>query len=183
MKEQLDLNSILKAGKLTSALDYERALVLDKKLRLLAKEDAHWGEARQKLRGILKNYEQIHWSKTAQINAAQISESDAAERIAEQERLFLEKRKSAIKQKMVQFGLNQQELGKILGHGKTYTSELVNGLSPFSMRDLVVLNQLFGIPFSELIPAILSITDRAKIKNSIAALNKPGLSAEMAAFS
>jgi hypothetical protein len=40
MKEQADLKSILKAGKLTNELDLERALILENKLRLLAKYNA-----------------------------------------------------------------------------------------------------------------------------------------------
>ena len=39
MKEQADLKSILKAGKLTNELDLERASILDHKLRLRAKDN------------------------------------------------------------------------------------------------------------------------------------------------
>ena len=54
MKEQADLKSILKAGKLTNELDLERASILDNKLRLLAKDNPELMESRKRLRSIIK---------------------------------------------------------------------------------------------------------------------------------
>ena len=89
MKEQVDLKSILKAGKLTNELDLERALILDRKLRLLVKDDPELLESRKKLRSIIKQYEEANWSKESEIDELTIKESDIAEFIAEQERIFL----------------------------------------------------------------------------------------------
>jgi len=178
MREQVDLRSILKAGKLTTEFDLERALILDRKLRLLVKDDPELLESRVRLRSIIKQYEKTNWSKESEIDELKIKESDIAELIAEQERIFLEKRKNTIKEKIDKLKITQQELGKILGHGKTYMSELMNGVSPFSMRDLIILHRLFGIKLENLIPTIISEKDRIRIKTSLTELNKPELRLE-----
>jgi len=175
MKEQADLKSILKAGKLTNELDLERASILDNKLRLLVKENPELLESRKRLRSIIKQYEKTNWSKESEIDELKIKESDIAEFIADQERIFLEKRKNAIREKLDKLKITQQELGKILGHGKTYMSELMNGVSPFSMRDLIILHRLFRIKLENLIPTIISERDRVRIKTSLTELNKPGI--------
>ena len=178
MKEQADLNKILKTGKLTNELDLERALILDRKLRLHVKDHPELTESRKKLRSIIKSYEEVHWSKESEISESQIKESDIAEFIADQEGIFLEKRKNIIKEKLVKLKITQQELGKLLGHGKTYMSELVNGVSPFSMRDLIILHKLFQIKLDDLIPTIISQKDRLRIKTSLGKLNNPKLRLE-----
>ena len=83
MKEQADLKSILKAGKLTNGLDLERASILDNKLRLLAKDNPELMESRKRLRSIIKQYEKTNWSKESTIDEQKIKESDIAEFIAE----------------------------------------------------------------------------------------------------
>lgn len=178
MKEQVDLKGILKAGKLANELDLERALILDRKLRLLVKDDPELFESRKRLRSIIKQYEKANWSKESVIDEIKIKESDIAEFIAEQERIFLEKRRNTIKEKLNKLKITQQELGKILGHGKTYMSELMNGVSPFSMRDLIIIHRLFGIKLENLIPTIISQKDRVKIMTSLTELNKPELTLE-----
>jgi transcriptional regulator with XRE-family HTH domain len=178
MKEQADLKSILKAGKLTNELDLERASILDNKLRLLVKENPELLESRKRLRSIIKQYEKTNWSKDSEIDELKIKESDIAEFIADQERIFLEKRKNAIREKLDKLKITQQELGKILGHGKTYMSELMNGVSPFSMRDLIILHRLFRIKLENLIPTIISERDRVRIKTSLTELNKPEIKLE-----
>ncbi len=178
MKEQTDLRKILKAGVLSNELDLERAQILDRKLRLLTKEHPELTEDRKRLRVIIKLYEKTNWSNESTISEAKIKESDDAEFIAEQERVFLENRKKIIKEHLTKFNLNQQDLGKLLGHGKSYMSELMNGISPFSNRDLVILHRLFHIKLEHLIPTIISEEDRSKIKNSLSKLNKPELKLE-----
>ncbi len=173
MSGQVDLKRILLAGKLRNELDLERAIILDRKLRLLIKKDPVLQESRKKLRLIIKQYEKTNWSKESEINEAKLKESEIAEFNAEQERIFLEKRKNIIKAKLDQFNITQQDLGKILGHGKTYMSELMNGVCPFSMPDLIILHRLFGIKLENLIPTIIPEMDRLRIKTSLSELNKP----------
>ncbi len=175
MNDKVELKNILKAGKISNELDLERALILDRKLRLLVKDNPELLESRKKLRTIIKSYEHSNWSKDSEITEQKIVESDTAAFIAEQERIFLENRKKIIKERLDQSKITQQELGSILGHGKTYMSELMNGVSPFSLRDLIIIHQLFGIKLENLIPTIISLKDRARIKTSLSELNKPGL--------
>jgi transcriptional regulator with XRE-family HTH domain len=178
MKEQVDLKNILKAGKLMDELELERALILDRKLRLIVIEHPELSDSRKKLRAIIKSYEKLNWSNPTQINDEQIIESDNAELIAEQERVFLETRKIEIKNRISELKLTQQDLGKLLGHGKTYMSELMNGISPFSMRDLVILHRLLHIKLEKLIPTIISPKDRIKIKSSLIELKNTQLKLE-----
>jgi len=178
MKEQTDLRNILKKGVLSDELDLERALIIDRKLRLIAKVHPELTEDRTQLRLIIKSYEKLNWANNATITDDKVKESNDAEFIAEQERVFLEIRKENIKEHLTKFELTQQDLGKILGHGKSYMSELMNGISPFSNRDLIILHRLFHIKLEYLIPTIISQKDRGKLKESLNQLNKPELRLE-----
>jgi transcriptional regulator with XRE-family HTH domain len=178
MKEQVDLKNILKAGKLKDELELERALILDRKLRLIVIEHPELADARKKLRAIIKSYEKLNWSNANQITDEQIIESDNAAFIAEQERVFLDTRKNEIKKRISELNLTQQDLGKLLGHGKTYMSELMNGISPFTMRDIVILHRLLHIKLEKLIPTIISSKDRIKIKSSLSELKNIQLKLE-----
>ncbi|MBN4072554.1 transcriptional regulator [Crocinitomix catalasitica] len=176
MKTQFDIERVLETGKIQNELDYERALVADRKLRLLAKKNSKLKILRKKLRDIIVAYEEKNWSKNTSINAEKLRESDLAELIAEKERLFIQKRKELIKKQLIKFSLNQQELGLLLNHSsKSYMSELMNGISPFSLKDLIVINRLLKIDLTDLIPTTLPQKERAKIKLSILKLNKPKL--------
>jgi len=178
MKTQSDLRNILRRGKLSDELDLERALMLDRKLRLMISEHPELAEERKQLRLIIKSYENTNWKNSSKITEQQIKESEVAEFIAEQERVFLEHRKDLIKKRISKYNLSQQDLGKLLGHGKTYMSELINGVTPFSIRDLIILHRLFHIKLEYLIPTIISQKDRGKLKESITKLDKPKLKLE-----
>ncbi|MEO7176322.1 MAG: transcriptional regulator [Saprospiraceae bacterium] len=151
---------------------------MDRKLRLLLEDNPEMIESRSRLRAIIKAYEKLHWSKESDVDEIRIKENDIAESIAEQERIFLEARKNIIKQNLSQFKMTQQDLGLLLGHGKTYMSELMNGISPFGMRDLIVVHRLFQIELENLIPTIISQKDRIRIKASIDRLNNPMIKLE-----
>ena len=90
MKTHFDIESIVKKGRITNELDYDRALIADRKLRLLAKESPHFKALRSKLRDIIEEYEGSEWSDVDKIDEKKLVESDKSERIAEQERLFFE---------------------------------------------------------------------------------------------
>jgi len=178
MKTETDLRDILKKGELTNELDFERALIIDRKLRLIVKQQPEFAEDRKKLRSIIKSYEKVHWNSYSNITEQQIKESDDAEFIAEQERELLPIRKETIKRSLAKHNLTQQDLGILLGHSKSYMSELMNGISPFSNRDLIILHRLFQIELEYLIPTIISQKDKAKLKESIIKLNNPKLKLE-----
>ncbi|SMG51780.1 Helix-turn-helix [Marivirga sericea] len=177
MQTQLDISKILEAGKIASELEFERALIADRKLRVLAKEDSKYKAVRKKLRDLIAAYENKNWSSGSRITDKKIKESDLAEVIAEKERQFILKRKELIRKKLKSLNLTQQDLGEILGHrSKSYMSELMNGISPFSLKDLIVINRLLKIDLTYLIPTFLAPADKMKIKNSLEKLNNPKLS-------
>ncbi|WP_163408013.1 transcriptional regulator [Flavobacterium ajazii] len=174
MKTHFDIEQLIEKGVITNELDYERALIADRKLRLLAKEDFNFKKLRTKLRDIIEKYENAEWSDVNQIDDAKLLESDKAEQIAELERVFLENRKQAIRKKLKELELTQENLGSILGHkSKTHMSELMNGIKPFTLRDLIVINRLLKIEIAVLIPVFLSKEDQIKVKEAVIKLGKP----------
>lgn len=176
MKTAFDLKKLLEVGEIQNELDLERALIADRKLRVLAKEDVKYIPIRKKLRDLIEVYESKNWSSKTRISDKKIQESDLAEVIAEKERQFIQKRKELIRKKLKQLSLTQENLGKLLGHNsKSYISELMNGVSPFSLKDLVVINRLLKIELTDLIPIFLSTKDRLKIRTSIQKLDNPKL--------
>lgn len=173
MKTHFDIEKIVEKGIITNELDYERALIADRKLRLLTKEDLHFKNLRTKLRDIIEKHENTEWSDVDKIDDAKLLESDKSEQIAELERVFLENRKQAIRKKLKELELTQENLGSILGHkSKTHMSELMNGIKPFTLKDLIIINRLLKIEIAILIPVFLSKEDQIKVKEAVIKLGK-----------
>jgi antitoxin component HigA of HigAB toxin-antitoxin module len=176
MKSQFDIEAVLKAGKISSELEYERSMIADRKLRLLSKNSPKLKSIRKALREIIEQYEDENWSSTSSKTVLDWKESDLAELIAERERQFIQKRKNLIVAKLKKAELNQQHLMKLLGlTSKTHMSELMNGLSPFTLNHIVIIHRLFKIEFSDLIPTTLPQVTRIKIQSSIRELGNPKL--------
>jgi len=172
MKTIFDINDLLESGSIGDELDYERALIFDRKLRVLSKENPELKLVRKKLRDLIEKYETTHWSSDHP-SGKRLRENEAANRIAELERLFIHNRKNLIRKKLKSLGLNQQDLGLILGHpSKSYMSELMNGICPFTLRDLVVIHRLLKIDLSDLVPTFLSTQERLQIDTSVARLQQ-----------
>ena len=55
------------------------------------------------------------------------------------------------------------------------SSPRTNGVSPFSLRDLIVINRLLKIDLTDLVPTFLPQSDRVKIRISIQKLDNPKL--------
>lgn len=183
MKTEFDIEAILKKGRLSNELDYERALVAERKLRLLASEDAQLKILRGQLRSLIERYERSEWSDIDSIDDRQFIQSEKAAFIAEQERIFLEERKRIIRNRLKQLELTQENLGSILGHkSKTHMSELMNGVKPFTMKDLIIIHRLLKIEMSVLVPVFLSSTDQEKVKRAISKLDKPKVKLEVTDF-
>jgi len=177
MKTQFDVDSFLEKGKIESELDFERALIADRKLRVMVKENPKLKAVRKNLRDLIEAYENKTWTADAEISEDKLKESDWAEQTAEKERVFIHNRKKLIKTKLKELDLSQQDFGIILGHSsKSYMSELMNGVSPFSLKDLVVISQLLKIELTDLVPTFLPQKERIKIKTSIKKLDNPKLS-------
>ena len=176
MKTQTDISKLLELREINNELDFEKALVADRKLRVLSKEDPKYKAIRKKLRDLTETYENKNWSSSSEITDEKIRESDLAELIIEKERQFIHNRKLLIRKKLKHLNLTQQDLGLVLGHGsKSYMSELMNGLSSFTLKDLIVLNRLLKINLSDLVPIFLPQSDQIKIRTSIEKLDNPKL--------
>lgn len=174
MKTHFDIENIVEKGIITNELDYDRALIADRKLRLLTKESPHFKKLRTKLRDIIERYEIAEWSDSDKIDDVKISESATSETIAELERRFIENRKQLIRKKLKEFDLTQEDLALILSHkSKTHMSELMNGIKPFTLKDLIIINRLLKINLMELIPVFLSKEDQVKVKEAVIKLDKP----------
>ncbi len=167
MKTQFDIEKVLETGRLQNELEYERALIADRKLRVLCKENFRLKPVRKQLRDLIEKYEHRNWS-SSDIGDVQVRESDIAELIAEKERQFVFRRKGLIKDKLKKFALNQQDLMTLLGHkSKTHMSELMSGIVPFTINDLIIINRLLKIDLTNLIPTTISEKRRIQIRKSI----------------
>ena len=174
METQFDIDKILKQGEIKNELDLERAQIARRKLRVLSKEDEKFKSQWKKLGKLIRDYENLNWSSSSRITEKKIRESDLAEAIAENERVFIQNRKKLIRSKLKKFGLNQQELGTLLGHrSKSYMSELVNGIVPFTLKDLIIINRLLKIELTDLVPTFLPHSERVKIRGKIEKMENP----------
>lgn len=169
--DKLAIHNIQKTKLLTSELEYERATSIYLKLRVLVKEDESYQPLRAHLRDLIKKYEQDNWADENSITDYQIKESDLAESLVQAENEFYYTRKVLIRQKLKQYGLNQNDLAQILEHRKGYMSELVNGLRPFSKEDIVIINRLLKIKLDNLIPTFIKQDKALHIKETLHSLS------------
>ena len=127
------------------------------------------------MKDLIQAYESENWSDSTKITDKQIEETETAEPLVEIERNFISQRKEVIRRRLKKYEINQTDLGKLLGHKKSYMSELINGVSQFSMKDLVIIHRILKIELSRLIPTYLQNETRERVKKSISQLNKPKL--------
>ena len=183
MKNEFDINMILKRGRIKNELELEQASIAERQLKLISKEKPELKSKRAQLIQLIDEYEAKHWTNREEISNSQIIESDQAEKAALQQLEFIEKRKKLIKSKLKRLGLNQQEFGKILGHdSKSYMSELMNGVVPFALKDLIVISKLLKINLSKLIPTQIPEEEKIKIANTVKKLGKPELKLDKKEF-
>jgi antitoxin component HigA of HigAB toxin-antitoxin module len=175
MKDIINIKEIEKIERLENEYDLEKASLLERKLRLMTNENPDLKPMRKKLRDLIKEYEDRKWSDLDKITDSQVIESDKAEEIVNYEQKFINKRKEAIRKKLNEYDMTQQDLGLILGHPKSYMSELINGISQFTLKDLVIINRIFGINLNVLVPTFLQSETRDKVRESINKLSKPKL--------
>jgi transcriptional regulator with XRE-family HTH domain len=175
MKKLINIRDIYQIEELKSEYDLEKASLLTRKLRWMSKEDSSLIPVREKLLQLMEDYENKHWKNEELITDQQVEESDNAEEIIQREIEFYNKRKEILRAKLKEYDMNQQELGELLGHSKSYISELVNGVSNFSMKDIIVIHRIFKISFDDLIPTFIESETREELKQNIHKLNKPKL--------
>ena len=175
MKDILNIKEITKIERLENEYDLEKASLLERKLRLLINENPDLKPIRKKLRVLIKEYEDREWSDFDKITDSKAGESDKAGEIVSYEQKFINKRKEAIRKKLKEYDMTQQDLGLILEHPKSYMSELINGVSQFTLKDLIIIHRILGIKLTILIPTFLQSETRDKVRESIKKINKPKL--------
>ncbi len=175
MKDLINIRDIEQVKELKSEYDLEKASLLARKLRWMSQDDPSLKPIREKLLRLMEDYETKHWNNLELVTDEQIDESDKAEEIIQKEIEFYNKRKELIRAKLKEYDMNQQELGQLLDHSKSYISELVNGVSNFSMKDIIVIHRIFKISFDDLIPTFIESETRDQIKRNIHKLKKPKL--------
>ncbi len=175
MKDILDIKEVENIERLENEYDLEKVSLLERKLRLMIAENQDLKPIRKKLRDLIKEYEDSVWPDFDKVTDSQVEESDKAEEIINLEQRFISKRKETIRKKLKDFDMTQQDLGVILGHPKSYMSELINGISQFTLKDLVIIHRIFGISLTTLIPTYLESDTQEKVRESIKKLNKPKL--------
>jgi len=176
MKDIINIQEVENIERLENEYDLQKASLLERKLRLIIDENPELKPIRKKLRDLILEYESREWTDFENISDSKIEELEKAETIINYEQIFVSKRKEKIRKKLKEFDMTQQDLGVLLGHPKSYMSELINGVSQFTMKDLVIIHRVFGINLKILIPTYLQSETRKQVKTSIQRLNKPKLS-------
>lgn len=151
-----DIKKLLSSGRIESELDFKRAMLADRFLRLYQERQPELGVTRKALRSLIASFETRHWSDEKLVTQAQLEENDAAETQAEKEYAFIKQRRSLILTKLKEIHLRQKDLATLLNHSNSYTSELLNGIRPFSSNDLILIHLLFNIRLEDLFITILS---------------------------
>ena len=175
MKNIINIKEVESIECLENEYDLQKASLLERKLRIMSDENPDLKPLRKKLRDLIMEYEYREWSDFENISGSKVEESDKAAAIINFEQQFIHKRKEIIRKKLKDFDMTQQDLGILLGHPKSYMSELINGISQFTMKDLVIIHQIFSINLKFLIPIHLQSETKEKVQRSIQILNKPKL--------
>ncbi|MEA3504369.1 MAG: helix-turn-helix transcriptional regulator [Bacteroidota bacterium] len=175
MKDIINIKEVENIERLENEYDLQKASLLERRLRLITDENHDLMPIRKKLRTLIVEYESREWSDFENISEFQIDESEKAEVIINYEQRFISKRKESIRKKLKEFDMTQQDLGVLLEHPKSYMSELINGVSQFTMKDLVIIHRIFGLNLKTLIPTYLQSETRKQVNISIQKLNKPKL--------
>ncbi|ACT95955.1 helix-turn-helix domain-containing protein [Dyadobacter fermentans] len=162
-----DIRRILEAGRIKTELDLERISLADRELMHQEKTQPDLRATRKAISDMIVEYESRCWSDENLVTDAKMEESEAAEIQAEREYAFLWKRNMLIIAKLQALSLKQKDLALLLNHSKSYTSELLNGIRPFSTNDLKMIHLLFEIPLTDLIITIPSQETLNRLENAI----------------
>lgn len=183
MKNEFNIDQILQEGLIKNELELEQASLAERQLKLISNEIPEAKVKRSRLMELIDSYETKYWLDREKITDSQVQTNDAAEESVQQHLEFSEKRKKLIRSKLKRFGLTQQEFGQILGHNnKSYISELMNGIIPFSLKDIIVISKLLKIDLNILIPTQIPEEEKIKIEQTITRLNKPKVNLDKKEF-
>jgi antitoxin component HigA of HigAB toxin-antitoxin module len=175
--KKLDVSTALKVTELSSELELVEATALQNKLRWMIKDNPALEPVRKHLRSLILKYETTNWKNDNSVSEKQIADHNKAEEITSLETKFIQKRAELIKRTLKKYDLSQQNLADMLGHSKTYMSELINGVRPFAMNDFLIMHKYFKIKLELLIPPFIK-TEKIEQANAVVKkLHKPKLKA------
>ena len=181
--KEFDVKALLNSGSILSELEYQRAMMADRSLRMLSDDNPELKVTRKALRELIMRYENVQWSDTDTVTQEQITERDAAEELAFAELKFTRRRRELILGKIKELNLKQKDLATLLNHSKSYTSELLNGIRAFSSSDLILIYNLLKIDLEDLFITTLSAETQQKINaaiEKIASENKDAKTSQLA---
>ena len=178
--DKFEIDNVMKISRLISELDLERASALQSKLRWMIKDDSSLKPIRRHLRDLIIAYENTNWRNEKSISGKQIIENDKAVDLILYESRFIQRRKFLIKEALGKYGLTQQHLATILGHRKSYMSELINGIRSFSMSDLTIIHRILKIKLDDLFLTVIKGEIAIHIKDVLNNLDKPNLKLDKA---
>lgn len=81
MKDIINIKEIMNTKRLENEYDLHKASLLERKLRLRIEENPDLKPIRKRLRDLIKDYEDRHWSDFENITDSQIEKLDKAEGI------------------------------------------------------------------------------------------------------
>lgn len=162
-----NIKRILDAGRIETELECEQVALAKRYLAQQEKSNPELDATIDALRNLIFEFEGRRWSDRSTITDAQIEESESAVNQAEKEFVLIRKRRKLILAKLREFSLKQKDLALLLSHSKSYTSELLNGLRPFSSNDLKLIHLLFKIPLDDLVITIASQETLSRLENTI----------------
>ena len=94
MKDLVNVRDIKNIQKLDNEYDFQKALLLDRKLRLMVEEDSSLIPVQVKLFDLIQAYEAENWTNSELITDEQIGETENAELLVEIERTKREYQKT-----------------------------------------------------------------------------------------
>lgn len=89
----MDIKEVMHTERIENEYDLHKASLLERNLRLMLEENPDLKPIRQKLRDLIKDYEDRNWSDLDIITDVQIENSNKAEEIIDYEQRFIQKRK------------------------------------------------------------------------------------------
>ncbi|MBL0913756.1 MAG: helix-turn-helix domain-containing protein [Bacteroidia bacterium] len=180
--DKFAIDNVLKIKALGSESELAQAQHLYLKLRPAAADSPSLKPVRKHLAQLIKAYEEIHWARVEEVSAAQVKQAEYVEKQVLGREKFISRRRDLIRNALKRFGLKQNDLADLLGHRKSYTSELVNGVRPFSQEDVILLHLLLGLRLEDLILPLVKESALTRLRTTLARLNRPGLQLREAFF-
>lgn len=174
-----NIKRILEAGRIETELECEQVTLAKRYLTLQEENLPDLGTTIQALSNLIIEFEDKCWSDRSLITDAQVEESDAAVIQAEREFVFIKQRRNLILAKLQELSLKQKDLALLLNHSKSYTSELLNGIRPFSTNDLKLIHLLFEIPLTDLIITIPSVETLSRLETAITKISSSNPKAKL----